>query len=91
MMIDSKKYKGIEYVQLGELPLTQREKLEQTINRELLIKIMIDGRIISDCLQFKDYTYWYNSVYKPEMISMSESIKVDAIEFNATQLALSNS
>ena len=44
MMIDSKIYRGIEYVQLDELPSTQREKISQTLNSELLIKIMIDGQ-----------------------------------------------
>lgn len=91
MMIDSKKYKGIEYVQLEELPQTQREKLSQTMNRELLIKIMIDGRIVSNCIQFKDYAIWYNAVYKPQAVSISESIDVEEIEFNAPELALSNS
>jgi hypothetical protein len=63
-MIDSKIYRGIEYVQLDELPNAQRERLSQTLNNDLLIKIMIDGKIINDCLQYKDYSYWYNSVYK---------------------------
>ena len=66
MMIDSKIYKGIEYVQLNELPQTQREKITETLNRDLIIKIMINGTIIGDCLQFKDYTFWYNSVYRPK-------------------------
>jgi hypothetical protein len=91
MMIDSKKYKGIEYVQLDELPLTQRDKLRQTINRDLLIKIMIDGKIVSDCLQFKDYSFWYHSVYRPQAVSASGAIGVESVKFDANQLALSNS
>jgi hypothetical protein len=91
MMIDSKKYKGIEYVQLDELPVMQQDKLRQTINRDLLIKIMIDGKIVNDCLQFKDYSFWYNSVYRPQAVSVSEAINVASVEFNANQLALTNS
>jgi hypothetical protein len=91
MMIVSRKYKGIEFVQLEELPLTQREKIRQTINSDLLIKIMIDGTIVNDCIQFKDYIYWYNSVYKPEILATSESATVEGVEFASTQLALSNS
>jgi hypothetical protein len=72
MMIDSKIYKGIEYVQLNELPLTQREKITQSLSNELLIKIMIDGQIISDCLQYKDYSFWYNTVFKPKSESLTE-------------------
>lgn len=91
MMIDSKNYKGIEYVRLEELPITQREKLKDTINHELLIKIMIDGKIVNDCIQFKDYTYWYNSVYKPEIISLSDQADVEGVEFRPAELALTNS
>jgi hypothetical protein len=91
MMIDSKKYKGIEYVQLDELPVTQQEKLRQTINRDLLIKIMIDGKIINDCLQFKDYSFWFHSVYRPQAVSVADAVKVDAVQFDANRLALSNS
>jgi hypothetical protein len=67
MMIDSKIYRGIEYIQLDELPSTQREKISETLNSDLLIKIMIDGKVINDCLQYKDYSYWYNSVYKQQV------------------------
>ena len=90
MMIDSKIYKGIEYIQVSELPPTQREKISDSLNNDLLIKIMIDGKIVSDCLQFKDYSFWYNSVYRPQAVSISESREVSAVEFDA-KLALTNS
>jgi hypothetical protein len=87
MMIDSKVYKGIEYVQLCELPLAQREKISETINGDLFIKIMIDGKIVSECLQFKDYSFWYNSVFKPKVEALQESVAVTSEQFEATQLA----
>jgi hypothetical protein len=59
MKADSKIFKGIEYVQVSELPQAQRELLMQTINPELFIKLLIDGKIISGCLQYKDYSRWY--------------------------------
>jgi hypothetical protein len=87
MMIDSKVYKGIEYVQLCELPLAQREKISETINGDLFIKIMIDGKIVSECLQFKDYSFWYNSVFKPKAEPLQESVAVNSVQFEANQLA----
>jgi hypothetical protein len=88
MMIDSKIYKGIEYVQFNELPLPQQQKLNETLNRDLFIKIMIDGQIISECLQFKDYSYWYNSVYQPQKISTQETVAVStSVDFGAKELA----
>jgi hypothetical protein len=85
MMIDSKIYKGIEYVQLCELPPTQQERLTQTINQDLFIKIMIDGKILNDCLQFKDYTYWYNSVFQPKALA-SEKLPDSVPVFDMKEL-----
>lgn len=61
MKVDAKIFKGIEYVQVSELPQAQREILLQTINPELFIKLLVDGKIISGCLQYKDYNIWYQS------------------------------
>ena len=61
MKVDAKIFKGIEYVQLSELPQSQREILTQTINPDLFIKLLVDGKIISGCLQYKDYSNWYQS------------------------------
>lgn len=85
-MIDSKVYKGIEYVQLGELPYLQREKILQTINTDLLIKIMIDGKIVHDCLQYKDYSFWYRSVYMPKAVEEQRDAVPEPVEFQ-TKLA----
>jgi hypothetical protein len=87
-MKESKVYKGIEYIQLDELPVTQRDFLANTINKDLFIKIMIDGKIINDCLQYKDYSFWYNSVYKVRPVIV-ENTQPQPIEFN-TKLVLNS-
>lgn len=63
MKIACKIYKGIEYVQFSELPQAQQEKILQTLQHDFFIKIMINGEIISKCLQYKDYTRWYENVF----------------------------
>ena len=65
MKISSSLYKGIQYVQVSTLPAEQRERLLATINTELFIKILVDGKILVNCLQFKDYEKWFENVYKP--------------------------
>ena len=65
MKITSSVYKGIQYVQISTLPAEQRERLLLTINTDLFIKILVDGKILSNCLQFKDYERWFENVYKP--------------------------
>jgi hypothetical protein len=89
MMIGSKSYKGIEYIEISELPQTQREKLVQTISRDLYIKILIDGKIVGDCIQFKDYSYWYNTVFKTKAAG-SESPSIETVPLSAQRLALNN-
>ena len=64
MKVQSTIYKGIEYIQVSTLPADQRETLLKTINKGLLIKILIEGKLVSNCLQFKDYEDWFEGVFK---------------------------
>ena len=72
MKVDSKMFKGIEYVQVSELPQTQREILAQTINPDLYIKLLVEGKIISGCLQYKDYSKWYHEHYQANVNAARE-------------------
>lgn len=74
MKVDSKTFKGIEYVQVSELPQAQREILSQTINPELYIKLLIDGKIVSGCLQYKDYSKWYADQFQPHITAHEQSV-----------------
>jgi hypothetical protein len=80
MKVDSKIFKGIEYVQVSELPQAQREELSQSIGRELYIKLLIDGKIISGCLQYKDYSRWYIEIYQPKFTPSREQVTVPEME-----------
>lgn len=62
-------------MQVSALPVEQRERLLRTINTELFIKILVDGKVIGNCLQFKDYESWFENVYGPvTMEGKAESI-----------------
>jgi hypothetical protein len=63
MKVDCKIYKGIEYVKLNELPQNQQEKLLDTLAHDFFIKIMMDGIVVHQCLQYKDYDRWYENVF----------------------------
>ena len=78
MKISSSVYKGIQYVQVSALPSEQRERLLGTINTELFIKILVDGKILGNCLQFKDYESWFENVYKPISVSEGRSSVVNS-------------
>ena len=66
MKVNSTIYKGIEYIQANALPPDQKEKLLQTINHDLFIKILVDEKLIGNCLLFKDYEIWFENVYAPQ-------------------------
>jgi len=63
MKVQPKSFKGIEYIQVSQLPPEQYEKFQQTINKSLYIKILIDGKVISGCIQYKDYSLWFDNIY----------------------------
>ena len=66
MKVNSTIYKGIEYIQVNSLPPDQKEKLLQTINHDLFIKILVDEKLIGNCLLFKDYEIWFENIFMPQ-------------------------
>lgn len=71
MKADRKIFKGIEYVQLQELPPAQQDKLAS--RHDLFIKIMIDGKVVGQCIQYKDYQFWYENVFKTRIMAVKET------------------
>jgi hypothetical protein len=65
MKVNSTVYKGIEFIEISTLPTDQRTSLLQTINPELLIKILVDGKLMPRCIQYKVYEEWYDREYRP--------------------------
>ena len=65
MKVNSTVYKGIEFIEISTLPTDQRTSLLQTINPELLIKILVDGKLMPRCIQYKVYEEWYDKEYRP--------------------------
>jgi hypothetical protein len=83
MMVKSKVYKGIEYIQLSELPNEQREMLSNTLNKSLVIKILVSGKVLNDCIQFRDYLTWYEGIFKmqhpSDRIETTKSVQAPVI------------
>jgi hypothetical protein len=87
MKVDCKNYRGIEYVQFQELPQLQQEKLLQTPDHGSFIKILIDGKIVGQCLQYKDYSLWYENVYKQKTLAIRESKAAEVVDRKANLVA----
>lgn len=72
MQVQANHYKGINFVRFQDLPEDQQALLR--LNAEVeRINIMIDGKITSNCIQFKDYSAWYISVFKQSVAPAKES------------------
>ena len=85
MKVNSTIYKGIEYIQVNALPADQKEKLLQTINHDLLIKILVDEKLIGNCLLFKDYEIWFDNIYRPQTKGTEQTAK-NSVESPAIQV-----
>lgn len=62
-MIEAKIYRGIEYVRIGELPADQKSAIKNWLNLDVVIKIQTESALMTDCLLFKDYKFWFKSIY----------------------------
>lgn len=83
MKVDCKNYRGIEYILFDELPQNQRNKFLQTLGRAAFIKIMIDGKIVSGCIQYKDYNLWFDNIYKPKTSLVRSEPIADSVELTS--------
>jgi hypothetical protein len=66
-------YKGIEFVCIGELSPAQQTLLSQSSVPER-IKILVDGKMMPDCILYKDYENWYTTVFKGSF-ALKQSIR----------------
>lgn len=78
-------YKGIEYIQLSDVPDQERQILENSFHRSQFIKILIDNKVVDRCILYKDYLRWVEQ-YIPAQgeratVSVTEpGIKLPAIK-----------
>jgi hypothetical protein len=75
-MENPKLYKGIEYVQLNELPEEQRDRIRSTFNEQLFVKILVNGKLLEDCILYKDYKFWFRTVYEDSDMIVPVSISM---------------
>ena len=71
MKADATCYKGIEFVSVNSLPADQQVLLEHA-KEPKRIKILADGKILSNCIEYKNYSRWYSNVYQ-ESVAKTEN------------------
>lgn len=63
MKAKAKFYRGIEFISVSDLPADQ-QLLLQYAHEPDRIKILMDGKILNNCIQYKEYMGWYATVYE---------------------------
>lgn len=76
MKVNSKIYKGIEYIQLTDLPQEQQALIVQNLDEDFFIKILVESSVISQCIQYKDYVMWFETVYGGEVSAVESAESV---------------
>ncbi len=72
MRVDPEFYKGIEYIRISSLPEDQKEKITLTISQDKVIKIQMEGKLLSDCIQYVDYLIWFEAHHQSPLIVKSQ-------------------
>lgn len=85
-MIEREIYKGIEFVRLSNLPKEQSERINASLPKEKIIKILRDEVILKDCVQYRDYLEWYSESYQVTINVVAN--KTEGVRTNSFQLAL---
>jgi len=63
-MIEARVYRGIEFVRISELPDDQKSLIKKWAVNGTVIKILMEKTLLSDCIQYKDYSYWFENIYQ---------------------------
>ena len=83
----SKIYRGIEFVQLSDLPNEQTLALEEWAKgRDVLVKILINNKIQQDCMLYSRYSEWFD-LYKQSSADYEE-INLNGGRFSESKLVL---
>jgi len=72
-------YRGIEFINVSDLPANQQLLLRRMQEPER-IKILMDGKMLDNCIQYKDYGVWYTSVYIQSVIVPVKSIQEEVFQ-----------
>ena len=63
--IRKRSYRGIDYIRLSDLNEEMNQEISNWLSEDVLIKIKTEQGIERDCIQFKDFLYWFENLYTP--------------------------
>ncbi len=67
-------HKGVNFVQISSLPFEQQLSFQDWIPQNSLLRMVINNITMDDCVDYQDYTYWYDFKYARNSASLMYSI-----------------
>lgn len=62
--LSKKSFKGIHFIELKDLTPVQADGLRNSLDRNQVINLQIEGEIIRDCVQYHHYEEWLKDTAK---------------------------
>jgi hypothetical protein len=85
--LPAKSFRGIEFIQLSELPFDQSTAFKDWAKgRDVLIKILINNKILDDCILYSRYLEWFD-LFKQISINYAD-IKLNVKSVSESNLVL---
>lgn len=63
-MVKAEVYKGINFIRISKLPEDESNQIREW-GRKKKITILAENEAWRDCIQYKDYKYWYENHFRP--------------------------
>ena len=76
MKVNATFYKGIEFINVSELPADQQLMLKYAQHPER-IKILMSKALLSNCIQYKAYSNWYREIFERSVSSVTINQQVE--------------
>ncbi len=74
MLAKVKIFKGIEFIELNDLPSEQAASFVEWASRDAFIKILIKDKVVSNCIQYKEYKRWYELFHQNQEQTLIASL-----------------
>ena len=65
-------FRGIHYIRVSELPTDQQALFREWLPSDQIIKIMIDKKVMDNCVQYHHYKHWYDNIYPTQELAKME-------------------
>ena len=67
-------FEGVNFVQISSLPYEQQSIFQDWIPANSLLKVEINSIMMDDCVDYREYNYWFDFKYQKNSSSLEYSI-----------------